>query len=79
MFSQQLDLGGGRVLDVRITPKGDSVTVSQQIVVNGVRPQSKQCTVTCHATGKSYSWSCADDKDCEGDCSDPNNPKGRCY
>jgi len=39
---------------------------------------TKNCTVTCGSTGKSYSWTCPDNKNCVGDCSDPNNPTGRC-
>jgi hypothetical protein len=74
---QEFKLDSGRTLLVTVKEDGDCITLSQQFSING-KLATKTCTVTCHSTGKSYSWTCSDSQDCFGDCSDPNNPKGRC-
>jgi len=76
-MKQILVLESGTQLEITINEKDDCVTVGQTVIsAEGVRG-TKKCTVTC-SSGKSYSWNCADDKDCLGDCRDPQNPKGSC-
>jgi hypothetical protein len=58
--------------------KGDGVTITQILLDKNQSILSKTCTVKC-AGGASYSWTCSDDEDCQGDCSDPKNPTGTCY
>ncbi|MFN2452860.1 MAG: hypothetical protein ABR577_01425 [Pyrinomonadaceae bacterium] len=77
-MQQEFNLASGDTLVVEVAEKGDCLTVSQRIKTKSGFAASKTCTVTCHSTGKSYSWTCPDNKDCVGDCSDPKNPKGSC-
>lgn len=71
-------LESGRTVEIDVFESGNSVTVSQRFLNQDGSFLSKTCTVTCHETGKSYSWECRDDQMCIGDCSNPNNPRGRC-
>lgn len=78
MITQNIELTDGKSISITIKADGDCVTVSQQLMTNNVRASTRHCTITCSATGKSHSWTCAGDKDCLGDCRDPENPKGSC-
>lgn len=78
MLTQEIRISDDKVLEITVEEKGECTTVGQSVVVNGVRPASKTCTVTCTDTGKSYTWTCPDNKRCDGDCSNSNSPKGTC-
>lgn len=77
-MEQEFKLSSGNVVVIEVKENGDSFTVSQRLKTRDGFAAAKTCTVTCHSTGKSHSWTCPDNKDCLGDCSDPNNPKGSC-
>lgn len=81
MINHQIKLENGKIVDVKVTSDVNAVTVSQQVTEGGVRAKTVNCTVTCYEGSKSYthSWTCADGKNCSGDCSTPSNPKGSCY
>jgi hypothetical protein len=77
MHGHTFELSSGHTIEVRVKEYEGSIVTSQRLLREG-KFLSKQCTVTCSSTGKSYSWTCSDNQDCIGDCSDPNNPRGRC-
>lgn len=76
-MKQIFELASGTKVVTIINEKDDCITIGQYIeTAKGIQGE-KRCTVTCH-NGKSYSWTCSSDKDCLGDCTDANNPKGSC-
>lgn len=77
MLTQQIRLADNKFLEIKVSEDQGCVTVSQQFVDDGVKAMTKTCTVTCH-TGKSYTWTCPDNKSCSGDCSAPDRPTGSC-
>jgi hypothetical protein len=80
-MEQKFKLQNGVTLEVKIIQnETECVTVSQRFVDVDNKFLSKTCTVTCGSgsSAQSYSWTCNDNQDCSGDCSDPNNPKGSC-
>ena len=80
MINEKIDLGDGKYVEIKITHNDHSVTVSQQHIAGTTRAL-KNCSVTCYDSAghaKSLSWTCPDNKTCQGDCSDPANPKGGC-
>jgi len=72
----QVQLQGGRSVEIEVKEQGDCVIVSQ-LFRDSAGAKTKTCTVTCSG-GKSFTWQCSDKQDCFGDCTDPNNPKGSC-
>jgi hypothetical protein len=77
-MTQNVNLSNGVTMELLVTEKESGcVTVSQRFVDSEGNFLTKTCTVTCGS--KSYSWTCPDNKNCLGDCSDPNNPRGSCY
>jgi hypothetical protein len=80
MLKQVIKLSEARELEIVVTNIEGGHTTSQVIIEGGVRPQSKNCTVTCYSGGSSYSysWTCRDNQSCSGDCSVPTNPRGSC-
>ncbi len=62
MLNQQIPLSSNRVLEVSVSEKDDCITVSTQIITNGVRPSTKTCTVTSFPSGRSHSWICRDNR-----------------
>jgi hypothetical protein len=72
-----IELESGAKLEITIKEKDGCVTVGQEIIFAKGKRGTKTCTVTC-STGKSHTWTCADGKDCLGDCTKPDNPKGYC-
>ena len=78
MATQKIEINKDTVLELTTDTKDGCITVGQLLITGGVRSKTKTCTVTC-STGKSHSWTCADNQSCLGDCSDPINPKGSCY
>lgn len=82
MIVQNIKLNNDITLEIKVIEKeGGCITVSQRFLDKESNFLSKTCTLTCGtgANAKTISWTCSDDKDCFGDCSDPNNPKGSCY
>jgi len=77
-MTHRFELSSGGHMTVSVTQQGECINVREEIQFRLDGPRVVNCKVTCGSTGKSYSWTCADGKNCEGDCSDPNNPTGRC-
>jgi len=71
-------LESGATLVIEVAECADCTTVSQLLTLPKSQKSVKKCTVTCHSTGKSKTWTCKPDKNCFGDCTDPDNPKGKC-
>jgi hypothetical protein len=76
MDRHRFSLSSGRTLEIEVFERENCIVTSQKFFLADGRV-TKQCTVTC-STGKSYSWTCPEDKSCAGDCSDPDNPRGGC-
>ena len=76
-MEHSFDLESGTSVVVSVK-EGEACTTVSQAFTLADGTGTKTCTVTCHATGKSHSWNCNSNQSCEGNCSDPNNPTGRC-
>lgn len=74
----RFELTGGGYVSVSLTEKGDCLNLREEIQLKAGGPTIVNCKVTCGSTGKSFSWTCPDGKNCEGDCTNPNSPTGRC-
>jgi hypothetical protein len=77
-MEHKFDLTGGGHVRVSITEHGDCINIRDEITLTRDGPTVVNCKVTCQSTGKSFSWTCPDGKNCEGDCRDPHNPTGKC-
>lgn len=79
VVSQAVPVGEGRTIEIDVLKHADGTTIQQRLLGLDNATPLVNCTVTCHSTGKSYSWTCPSGKSCEGDCSNPDKPTGRCY
>lgn len=75
MHIQKVKLGDGKILEIKVYEKDDCITVTQQLISDGMPANSITCTVTS-STGKSDSWTCSGIQACSGsECSHPNKKK----
>jgi hypothetical protein len=78
MHKTEVTVGGGYRLRVKYGDcVGGSVLSTRVVFPNGKIGETWVTTVTTVA-GKSTTHTCASEKDHEGDCSDPDNPKVTC-
>ena len=63
---QSFSTTSGATVEFEVEEKDGCIITSQRFKLpSGFSTQ--QCTVTC-STGKSYSWTCPNNKRCAGDC-----------
>jgi len=78
VMTTAIELASGCGIMISVRESAGCITVGQAFTDASGHTYKKVCTVTCHATGRNHTWHCSNDKDCLGDCSDPDNPRGAC-